>query len=280
MRIDPHTHTNISDGTDTPTQLMRKAAHAKLDMIGLVDHDTIAGWDEASRNVTTTGVALIRGAEISSAVNDITVHMLAYLFNPHDEQIQRIFTAEHENRKKRAQRMVEKLQVDFDIEWDDVHRQAPNGGPIGRPHIADALIARGYFPNRAAVFEHTLHPKGPYYIFDKSIDARDLVRIIREAGGVPVLAHPRAAKRQRLISDDSIREMAQAGLFGIERDHRDHDDAGKESVHRLAAECGLRLFGASDYHGLGKPNALGENLTDPAVIAALEEQAHLEVLRP
>ena len=280
MRIDPHTHSSFSDGTDTPAELMTKAREARLDMIGLTDHDTIEGWDEAAACVDKTGVTLLRGAEVSAAVEGITVHMLAYLFNPDDAHLCQIFEQQRFTRENRARQIVQNLSADYDLEWDEVLDFAPESGPIGRPHIADALIRRGYFPDRAAAFEYALHPRGPYYVFHDPTDARELVSYIRSAGGVPVLAHPRAAQRQRLISDEAIMEMVECGLFGIERDHRDHDALGRASVERLAEQGGLRLFGASDYHGLGKPNMLGENLTDPAVIAALEEQGQLEVLRP
>lgn len=280
MRIDTHTHTAYSDGTDTPSQLMDKAATAGLDMIGLTDHDTTAGWDEAAACVSAVGVSLLRGAEFSCAVDGITVHMLGYLFNPHDAGINALFVQQMESREGRARRLVENLSHDYPLEWDDVTAFAPKGGPIGRPHIADALVQKGYFPDRAACFEIALHPRGPYYVHRESADARDVVRTIRAAGGVPVIAHPRAGKRQRLINVERIKEMAQCGLFGIERDHRDHDEAGRGEVDALAVELGLRIFGSSDYHGMGKPNQLGENLTAPDVVAALEEEGQLEVLRP
>lgn len=280
MRIDPHTHSSVSDGTDTPTELMRKAAKSGLDMIGLTDHDTIAGWEEATNAAYDVGVALIRGAEVSAAVDGITVHMLAYLFNPEDARLNEIFEQQRFTRENRARQIVENLSSDYDLSWDDVLAFAPTSGPIGRPHIADALIARGYFPNRNAVFEYTLHPLGPYYVFQQSTDARTLVEEIRRAGGVAVLAHPRAVKRQRLISDDAIAEMVDNGLFGIERDHRDHNRDGQREVDELARKFDLRIFGSSDYHGRGKPNQLGENLTAVEVIAEMENNGQLEVIRP
>lgn len=280
MRIDPHTHTCLSDGTDTPSELMAKAAIAGLDMVGIADHDTIAGWDEAARAVPTTGVALLRGAEFSCAADGITVHMLGYLFNPNDPDIVACFDQQMSARENRARRIVDNLAKDYPITWEDVIQFAPNGGPIGRPHIADALILKGCFPDRAACFERALHPRGPYYVHRDSTDARDAVEIIRNAGGVPVLAHPKAAKRQCLISEQVIAEMAARGLFGIERDHPDHDAKGRGEVDALARRLGLQIFGSSDYHGMGKPNRLGENMTDLAVVALMEEQGVLEVLRP
>lgn len=111
-------------------------------------------------------------------------------------------------------------------------------------------------------------------------DPVEAVRCVREAGGVPVLAHPRARKRQRLLPEAVIADMAAAGLFGIERDHRDHGPEDRADVERIAREMGLAMFGSSDYHGTGKPNRIGENTTDPDVIAEVVAQGCIEVVRP
>lgn len=280
MRIDPHTHSSYSDGTDTPAELMASAARVGLDMIGLTDHDTTIGWDEAAAAVGTTGVALLRGVEMSCSAHGFTVHLLGYLFDPADSALNAAFDAQRSTRENRGRAMVERLSDDYPITWEDVSALAPNGGPVGRPHIADALVNAGAFPDRNAAFEWALHPRGPYYIHQEALDPIEAVRMIRNAGGVPVLAHPRAAKRQRLLPEEVIIAMSEAGLFGIERDHRDHDKAGRDDVERIATLCGLRIFGSSDYHGTGKLNRLGENLTDPAVIAQVEEQGRLEVIHP
>ena len=279
-RIDPHTHSAYSDGTDTPAQLLAIAAEAGLDAIALTDHDTTTGWDEAVSAVPDTGVTLIRGAEMSCSASGITVHLLAYLFDPASPGLVDNFRRTREDRETRALRMVENLSADYPITWEDVLAFAPEGGPVGRPHIADALVAAGAFPDRSAAFVNALHPSGPYYVHHWAPDPVEAVRCVREAGGVPVLAHPRARKRQRLLPEETIAQMAQAGLFGIERDHRDHAPEDRADVDRIARELGLAEFGSSDYHGTGKPNRIGENTTDPDVIAELIAQGHIAVVAP
>ena len=268
-RIDPHTHSAYSDGTDTPAQLLAIAAQAGLDAIALTDHDTTTGWDEASAAVADTGVSLIRGAEMSCSSSGITVHLLAYLFDPASPGLVDNFRRTREN-----------LSADYPITLDDVLAFAPEGGPVGRPHIADALVAAGAFPDRSAAFVKALHPSGPYYVHHWAPDPVDAVRCVREAGGVPVLAHPRARKRQRVLPEAVIADMAAAGLFGIERDHRDHAPEDRADVERIAREMGLAVFGSSDYHGTGKPNRIGENTTDPQVIAEVIAQGAIEVVEP
>ena len=279
-RIDPHTHSSYSDGTDAPAQLMRAARDAGLSMVGLTDHDTFAGWDEAAAAVGETGVALLRGVEISCSADGITVHLLGYLVDPADAALNGAFARTVEDRRTRARRMVDNLAADFPITWEQVLAFAPSDGPVGRPHIADALVAAGAFPDRDSAFVHALHPSGPYSARHWAPDPVDAVRMVRGAGGVPVLAHPRARARQRLLPEDVIERMAEAGLYGIERDHRDHDEAGRADVDRLAARLGLAITGSSDYHGTGKPNRLGENTTDPAVIDGIISQGTLDVVHP
>lgn len=278
-RIDPHTHSAYSDGTDSPSKLLAKAAGAGLDMIGLTDHDTFAGWEEAAAAVPGTGVALIRGVEMSCAADGITVHLLALLPDPEDPGLTTCFAKTRESRETRAARIVENLSADYPITWDEVLAKAPEGGPIGRPHIADALVDAGAFPDRSAVFAQVLHPRGPYYVHHWAPDPVDAVELVLAAGGVPVLAHPKARARQRLLPESVIADMADAGLFGVERDHRDHAPEDREAVDALARRLGLRIFGSSDYHGAGKPNLLGENLTDPAVIVEVEAMGRMGVVR-
>ncbi|MDC4233780.1 PHP domain-containing protein [Actinomyces sp. B33] len=279
-RIDPHAHSALSDGTDAPAELMAAAAAAGLDAVGLTDHDTFAGWDEAAGAVETTGVALIRGVEMSCAADGITVHLLGYLPDPDDPGLAAAFDETIRSRATRARRMVDALACDYPITWEQVVALAPSGGPVGRPHIADALVAVGAFPDRSSAFARALHPSGPYYVHHWAPTPVDAVRLLVAAGGVPVLAHPRARARQRLLPESVIDEMADAGLFGIERDHRDHGPADRADVDRIAARLGLRITGSSDYHGSGKPNRLGENLTEAAVIDEIAERGHLEVLHP
>ncbi|QWW20078.1 PHP domain-containing protein [Schaalia sp. 19OD2882] len=280
IRIDPHTHTSCSDGTDSPAQLMEAARRAGLDVIGLTDHDTFAGWGQAAARTEGTGVALLRGVEMSCSAEGITVHLLGYLPDPTDSGLLNVFAESRESRLTRARRMVDNLAADYPITWEQVQAFAPDDGPVGRPHIADALVAAGAFPDRSAAFTRALHPSGPYYVHHWAPDPVEAVGLVIAAGGVPVLAHPRARARQRLLPVDVIDRMAEAGLFGIERDHRDHGPQDRAEVQAIAERLNLRMTGSSDYHGTGKPNRLGENLTPESVLREIEERGALEVLRP
>ncbi|SDN12635.1 PHP domain-containing protein [Actinomyces ruminicola] len=281
MRIDPHTHSAYSDGTEAPAALMAAAARAGLDVIGLTDHDTTAGWAEAAAAVPETGVTLLRGAEISCSDDGVTLHLLAYLFDPDYAPLADALAHARDSRSNRTRIMVEKLAADYPIGWEDVLAQATDASTIGRPHIADALVAAGVFPNRSAAFSGPLATSSPYYVHYWALDPVDACRLVREAGGVPVAAHPRAANRQRrLVPDATFAEMAAAGLAAIEVDHRDHDSAQREQARALAQRLGLGASGASDYHGAGKPNRLGENLMAPALLERIVAEGTLPLLTP
>lgn len=279
--IDLHTHTLASDGTDTPRELMLAACKAGLSVIGLTDHDTVAGWDEATKLVPETGVALVRGVEISTNHEGISVHLLSYLHDPAHEGLESVFAASRAFRDSRARVMVERISADYArLTWEQVEAQASPGAPLGRPHIADALVQCGYITDRAEAFDHVLSPRGPYYVRYETPDLAETVALVRAAGGVPVLAHVRASARGRLITDDAIASLVAPGLAGIEVEHRDHTPADQEHLRELAAKLGVFTTGSSDYHGWGKPNLLGENTTDPAVLAEIEAQGAMPVIRP
>lgn len=274
MRIDLHTHSNRSDGTQEPAELVRSAAQAGLDAVALTDHDTMSGWPEATRAAREVGVALVPGVEISCSTDrGISVHLLGYLPDPTARSLVEEFDRVREARISRLQRMVEKISADLPISWADVQAQVGEGTTVGRPHVADALVARGIVPDRSAAFEELLHNRGPYYVPHYAPDPVEAVRLVREAGGVPVMAHPFAAQRGRIVADEVIEEMAQAGLAGLEAEHRDHDPQQRRHAHELASSLGLFVTGSSDYHGSGKPNRLGENLTEPAVLEQIEQLA-------
>ncbi|EEH63746.1 PHP domain protein [Gleimia coleocanis DSM 15436] len=280
VRIDLHVHSHLSDGTDTPTELMQKAQEANLDVIALTDHDITSGWEEAASQVQTTGVSLVRGMELSCAWQGITVHLLSYLHNPTTAALNEAQEKTINSRFTRAAEMVDRLAKDYEISWETVLEYAPAEGPVGRPHIADALVARGYFPDRSACFRQILHPTSPYYAKHWSLDPVEAVELVRAAGGVPVIAHPRARSRQKLLPTKVILEMATHGLAGVEIHHRDNSYADRDFLTEIASAYDLLVTGSSDYHGLGKPNQLGENLTKPSVLQAIAQQGELEVLTP
>ncbi|HEX6936428.1 MAG TPA: PHP domain-containing protein [Actinomycetes bacterium] len=273
MRVDLHTHSSASDGTESPAELMRSAAAAGIDVVALTDHDTISGWDEAARSLPD-GLRLVRGAEISCVYDGISLHLLAYLFDPSHEDLLEEMAMALDDRVPRAKAIVAKLAAaDYPITWDLVLDQIPEGATVGRPHIADTLVAAGVVPDRTAAFDTLLHDGSQFFVGHYYVDAVRAVRLVREAGGVPVFAHPAAVKRGRTVGDDGIRAMAAAGLAGLEVDHRDNPPESREHLRSLAVELGLLATGASDYHGSGKPNRLGENTTDPEVLEALVAQA-------
>ena len=281
VRIDPHTHSACSDGTDSPTELMAQAARAGLDVVGLTDHDTMAGWEEAAAAVPATGVALLRGTEISCAAGGVTLHLLSYLHRGDDPALGEAFAHARTSRDTRAQRMVERLGEDYPITWEDVVTQSSGAHTIGRPHIADALVAAGSFPDRNAAFAGPLATVSPYYVHHWALDPVEACRLVRAAGGVPVAAHPRASSRQRrLVPDEVFAEMAEAGLAALEMHHRDQTPEQREQVRILAQRLGLGLSGASDYHGTGKPNRLGENLMAPELLEQIVDEGALDLVKP
>ena len=279
MRIDPHTHSACSDGTDTPAELMAAAARVGLDVVGLTDHDTTTGWAEAAAAVPATGVTLLRGTEISCAADGVTLHLLAYLFDPEDAALRAAFARARRSRDDRARRMVDRLATDYPITWQDVVEQAPQAVTIGRPHIADALVSSGCFPDRSAAFAGPLATDSPYYVRHWALDPVRACELVRSAGGVPIAAHPRAARRQRRLVPDSVfAAMAEAGLAALEVDHRDHDPADRQAARTLAHDLGLGMSGSSDYHGSGKPNRLGENLMPLELLDRIVDEGALPLI--
>ncbi|WP_125776904.1 PHP domain-containing protein [Antribacter gilvus] len=284
--IDLHTHSTASDGTDAPDQVMEAAAAAGLSTVALTDHDTTSGWPAATAAALRLGVALVRGAEISALSSDtatpgrgVSVHLLSYLHDPDHPALLAELTRTRADRETRAQRMVELLAEDFPITWEDVLAQTEPGTTIGRPHLADALVASGRVRDRDEAFATVLRPGTRYYVGHYAPAAVAAVRAVRAAGGVPVFAHPGADARGRIVPDSTIEELAQAGLAGLEVDHRDHTPEMRRHLRGLAEALGLLVTGSSDYHGTGKTNRIGENTTAPDVLEAIEAQGALEVVR-
>ena len=266
---DLHTHSTVSDGTEAPAVLMAQAAAAGLWGIALTDHDSTSGWAEAAAAVPATGVALIPGMELSTREGFMSVHMLAYLIDPSDERLLAETTRIRESRVSRAEEIVRRIGRDYDLSWDDVLAQTVEGTTIGRPHIADALVARGHVSTRSAAFAGILHPRAGYAQPHYAPDPLTGVRLIRAAGGVPVLAHPGTRGAERVIPPDRLARLADAGLFGLEVDHPENRADAKPRLRALAREHGLEITGSSDYHGAGKPNRLAECTTPSAVVERL-----------
>lgn len=267
--IDLHVHSTASDGTQPPAELVRAAAAAGLDVVALTDHDSTAGWAEASAAAAVAGVQVLPGVEISCRLDGVGVHLLGYLIDPDHPGLRAELDATRDDRVHRARRMVQLIAVDHALTWDDVLAQVPDGATVGRPHLADALIARGHVVDRDEAFARILHSRGPYHVPHRAPDAVDAVRLVRSAGGVAVMAHPLAARRGRVVTDDAIGRLADAGLAGLEADHPDHLPAERGHLRHLARDLGLLVTGSSDYHGSGKPNRLGQETTTPDTLEAL-----------
>ncbi|MET3922338.1 PHP domain-containing protein [Arthrobacter sp. UYEF20] len=272
MKIDLHAHSNVSDGTQAPAEVMASAAAAGIDVVALTDHDSTAGWAEAGQAAREHGIALVPGMEISCRTSEgISVHLLSYLHDPAHPGLLEEITKAKDARYTRAERMVSLLAEDYPLTWDDVIHHVAPGATLGRPHIADALVAAGVVADRTEAFSSILTSRSRYYVQHYAPDPALAVELVRDAGGVPVFAHPVASARGRIVGERTYREMIDAGLAGLEIYHRDNPEEGRTFLRKLAERHGLLVTGSSDYHGTGKPNLLGENLTSPEVFARIEE---------
>ena len=278
MRIDLHTHTRASDGTHTPEELVREARAVGLDVLGLTDHDTADGWAEAARTAQEVGITLVRGIEISTRHLGRGVHLLAYLpdrmYPPLVAHLRKIL----DGRSSRVPAMLERLRdVGVDVGLADVRRAADGTAATGRPHVADALVALGVVPDRSAAFRAYLNPGRPAYVNRYAAPLVEMVRIVDEAGGVSVIAHPWGRHGPESMPESALTELAGLGLAGIEVDHQDHSPADRERLRSIARALGLVVTGSSDHHGLGKlDHELGCNTTaaeDYERLMALAEAA-------
>ncbi|WP_128434492.1 PHP domain-containing protein [Streptomyces cyaneus] len=273
MRIDLHTHSTASDGTDSPAELVRNAAAAGLDVVALTDHDTTRGHAEAIAALPR-GLSLVTGAELSCRIDGISMHMLAYLFDPEEPALLAERELVRDDRVPRAQGMVAKLNaLGVPVTWEQVLRIAGDGS-VGRPHVASALVELGVVPTVSDAFtEDWLADGGRAFVEKHETDPFEAIRLIKAAGGVTVFAHPAASKRGRTVPESAIADLAAAGLDGIEVDHMDHDLDTRARLRGLAKELGLLTTGSSDYHGSRKTCVLGEYTTDPEVYGEITRRA-------
>ena len=273
--IDLHTHTNFSDGTDSPTQLINKALAAGISVLGLTDHDSISGWQEAI-TALRPGISLVPGSEISCQTSDgMSVHILGLLFDSENLELMGTMQATRENRHGRMAKIITRLnEAGIDISMQDVLDQLAEGATLGRPHLADALVKKGVVASRDEAFTQMLHNKSKYYVSHYSPLPEVAIKMIKAAGGVSVIAHPMASHRGRTISLETFGSLIDAGLDGVEVDHRDHSPDEKTQLIELAKQNDLVMTGASDYHGNGKLNQLGEYVTMPEQWERLEARAN------
>ncbi|QGK68892.1 PHP domain-containing protein [Allosaccharopolyspora coralli] len=281
VAIDLHTHSTESDGTDTPTELVAAAAAAGLDVVALTDHDTTAGWAEAERAVRDQAghVRVVPGAELSCQCPDgqgrhITVHMLAYLFDPRSEALVAEQARLRAERRTRLRVMATRMADDgFPVDPDALMDALPEDSPGGRPHLARMLVQAGAAEDVNDAFARYLGNHGRYYLPRTDTPVFKAVDMIAEAGGVTVLAHPFATARGRTVSARTIAELAAAGLSGVEIDHPDHDSDAREQLREIAGTLDLVPTGSSDYHGTNKTIPLGAETTDPESLDRLAQRA-------
>ena len=281
MRIDLHTHSRASDGTQTPAELVQAAAHAGLNVVALTDHDTADGWDEAEQAARESGVSLVRGIEISTRFHGKGVHLLAYLpdptYPPLVEHLDKVLAG----RRSRVPAMLERLHtLGVEIDADDVRRAAQGTAATGRPHVADALVTRGAVGDRSEAFRRYLSPGRPAYVDRYAAPLVEMIRVVGEAGGVTVIAHPWGRHGREFPDEATFDQLAGLGLAGIEVDHQDHDAGARDRLRAIARNLSLVVTGSSDHHGLGKvDHELGCNTTDPAAYERLLDLADAAAAR-
>ncbi|WP_029262044.1 MULTISPECIES: PHP domain-containing protein [unclassified Microbacterium] len=266
---DLHLHSHQSDGTESPAEVMRQVHAHGIRTAALTDHDRSTGWAEAGDAAVALGMTFIPGMELSAKHEWRSVHVLGYLFDPENEALRAETDRIRGDRIGRAERIVRNIGRDYDLDWEDVVAQTNLDATVGRPHIADALIARGIVRDRTEAFDGILHPREGYYEPHYAPDPLTAVRLITQAGGVAVIAHPVTSGRDRMMPVPFIERLIAAGLGGFEIDHRENTEAGKRKLREIADEHDLIITGSSDYHGSGKPNRPGENTTSDEMVARL-----------
>jgi predicted metal-dependent phosphoesterase TrpH len=274
VHIDLHTHSDRSDGTESPAALVRRACASGIDVLGLTDHDTTEGWQEAVDEAVRSGVALVRGIEVSCTFAGSGVHLLAYLPDPTHPALAAELQRVLDGRNSRLPATLDRLRaLGIDIDVHDVRAVAGETAAMGRPHVADALVALGVVADRNEAFDRYLGPQGPGYVHRYAADLETMIGTVTDAGGVSVLAHPWASRHDHSALDErGIGLLRDTGLCGVEVDHEDHDAATRAELRALAERLDLVVTGASDHHGEGKvDHDLGCNTTAPDPLDRLLE---------
>lgn len=269
MRIDLHTHSRLSDGTDTPAQLVEQAAAAGLDVVALTDHDTVAGWDEAIEAAERFKITIVRGTEFSTTNKGRGQHLLGYNFKSDHPAIVAILSRAATSRKDRAAKLFERLDrlgVGVNRRYvEELAGEIPN-----RMHMAAGMVEAGHVDTVKQAFEKWLNPARPAYVQRYRPTIEDAIVAIRDAGGVSVIAHPCDDRGEHPITETRFAELAEAGLDGIEVDHQKHDLQARAKLRSIAKNLGLAVTGSSDYHGTNKINHdLGCNGTDVEVAQSI-----------
>ncbi len=272
MRIDLHTHSSTSDGTDTPEQLVEQAVRARLDVVALTDHDTFDGLDEAVATGERVGIQVVRGLELSCTQGGSSVHLLGYGADPADPALAAELERVRGGRSGRVAGVLAKLEeLGVGVSEEAVMRFVGDSPSIGRPHIADAMVEAGHVQDRTEAFDRYLADGGPAHVNRYAVDLARGIDLVRGAGGVAVIAHPWGRGREHVLPPELLAALvADHHLDGLEVEHQDHDRDTRHRLRVLARELDLLATGSSDYHGTGKvDHDLGVNTTDPSVFAEI-----------
>lgn len=271
--FDLHTHSLRSDGTLPPAAVVEAAAHGGLEGIALTDHDTTAGWDEARGAADVHGIAFIGGLELSTELDSRSVHLLGYWVDPEDAALSEECARLRGERERRARAIVDLLVASgAELDYAAVLAQAGDA-PVGRPHIAAAMVAVGLVPDIVTAFDLWLADGGPAWVPKHALHPADGVGLIRDAGGAAVLAHPAISTRDAAVDEGLLDVLTAVGLDGVECDHPGHDEPAAARWRALAVARGLVPTGGSDFHGAAKAVILGERATPARAVAALQERA-------
>lgn len=275
MRIDLHTHSRVSDGTDDPRTLVRKAVRAGLDVVALTDHDTAEGWSDAAAEAADADITLVRGMEISTRLGGAGVHLLAYLPDPTYPPLAAALDKILDGRNSRVPAICSKLRdLGFDITARDVRRRAVDAAATGRPHVADVMIAAGFVATRDEAFERFLNPGRPAHVNRYAVPLGEAIALVSAAGGVGVIAHPWGRGRSGVLTEATLAGLRDQGLVGIEVDHQDHPPQARDTLGSIARNLDLVVTGSSDHHGTGKvDHELGCNTTAPEQFERLQDIA-------
>jgi 3',5'-nucleoside bisphosphate phosphatase len=272
---DLHTHTVFSDGTTTPEDNVRDALALGLEGLGVTDHDTTGPFDRARAAAEGTGLELVLGTEFSAELDGRSVHVLGYWVDPTDGPLQDEMDRLRNEREHRARAIVAKFHaLGVPVSFERV-QQLAGAAPVGRPHIAQAVVETGAASSTREVFDTWLADDGPAYVPKHAVDPVAAVQLLTGAGGVAVLAHPGLYGGSRPgddvdgIAPATIESMAAVGLAGIEADHPDHTDEQRAFYRDLAQGLGLEVTAGSDYHGEAKTNQLGMASTTREVVERL-----------
>ena len=251
---DLHMHTNYSDGTLNPTELARLAKAQGVDAVALTDHDTVGGIGELVAETNRLGLEAIVGVELSAKFSPGTLHILGYGFDPQGP-IREKRQSFQKAREERNPLILDKLrELGMNLTLLEIKDIAGAKGQLGRPHIAKAMVSKGYVKDYEEAFNRFLTKGAPAYVPKATWSVKECIEMIHESGGLAVVAHPVQMRLQGLDLREKIRELAQMGLDGLEVLHPDHSPEDRERFAALAEEFGLLMTGGSDYHGAHKPH--------------------------